>query len=122
MERIGVKNVAGARASEAVATDDLIFFSGIHAEDRSGDIGEQTAWCLNRLSELLGQFGQDESSILMIHIWLKDMRYFSAMNKAWNTWIDPENPPARTCVSGELFRPDALIEVVAIAERTQGAS
>lgn len=118
MERIGTRDIAGARAAEAVATEDLVFFSGITAQDTSLGATEQASWCLQRLDSLLSQVGEDQSSVLMIHIWLSDMRYFGAMNKAWNHWIDTENPPARTCVSGELHRPDVLVEVVAIAART----
>lgn len=119
MKHIGSRNIAGARASQAVAAGDLIFFSGITAEDTSLDVVDQTSWCLRRLDDLLSEFGQDQGSVVMIHVWLKDMMYFGAMNKAWNTWIDESNPPARTCVSGELYRPDALVEVVAIAANEQ---
>lgn len=120
MERIGTREIAGARAAEAVAAEDLIFFSGITAKDTSLSAADQTSWCLQRLDQLLEQLGEDQGSVLMIHIWLSDMRYFGAMNKAWNHWIDKENPPARTCVSGELHRPDILVEVVATAARTAG--
>ncbi|WP_084499444.1 RidA family protein [Brevibacterium album] len=120
LERAGSGEVAGARMAEAVATDDLIFFSGITAQDTSLSAAEQTSWCLRKLDGLLERFGEDQGSVLMIHVWLADMRYFGAMNKAWNHWIDTANPPARTCVSGALHRPDVLVEVVAIAARRAG--
>ena len=46
------------------------------------------------------------------------VRYFGAMNAVWNGWADADNPPARTCVSGELYRPDLLVELVVIACRS----
>ena len=122
MKHVGSRDIAGARASEAVAAGDLIFFSGITAEDTSMGAADQTSWCLRKLDTLLQEFGQNQGSVVMIHVWLKDMRYFGAMNKAWNNWIDTANPPARTCVSGELYRPDTLVEVVAIASNEEAGS
>ena len=72
---------------------------------------------LAKLDSLLADMGEDQTSIFMIHIWLKDMRYFGAMNAVWNDWANQDNPPARTCVSGELYRPDLLVELVVTAYR-----
>ena len=50
-----------------------------------------------------------------------DIRWFevepSHVQHFWNAWADEDNPPARTCVSGELYRPDLLVELVIIACR-----
>ena len=43
------------------------------------------------------------------------MNDFAAMNAVWNAWVDPQMPPARTCVSGELFHPDCGVEITATA-------
>lgn len=111
----------GARRAEIAAAGGLIFFSGLQAEDTALGPTEQAAAALARLDALLAEMGVGQSSVLMVHIWLKDMRYFSAMNAAWNAWADPAVPPARTCVSGELSRPDVLVEIVAIAASGGGA-
>jgi enamine deaminase RidA (YjgF/YER057c/UK114 family) len=121
LERRHVNTRDGALRSEIVASRDLIFLSGVQPESTDGDIKGQTRSALARLDALLGEFGEGQKSIFVIHVWLKDMRYFGAMNAVWNEWADAEQPPARTCVSGELSRPDLLIEVVAIACRREGA-
>ncbi|NDL59797.1 Rid family hydrolase [Phytoactinopolyspora mesophila] len=118
IERRHIQSLDGARKAQVVATDELIFFSGIHPDSTDGDVKEQTRSALARLDTLLGELGENQASVLMIHVWLKDMRYFGAMNAAWNEWADPDNPPARTCVSGELYRPDLLVEFVVTACRT----
>lgn len=120
LERHHITDRDGARRSEVVTNGDLIFFSGIQAEGTDGDAKVQTRSALTRIDMLLAEQGETQAAILMVHVWLKDMRYFGAMNAMWNDWADPLAPPARTCVSGELSRPDALVELVVIASRTSG--
>lgn len=120
LERHNITTLDGARKAQIVASNDLIFMSGIHPDTLDGDIKEQMRGALKNVDAALAAMGEDQASIFMIHIWLKDMRYFSAMNAAWNEWADQDNPPARTCVSGELYRPDLLVELVVTACRTAG--
>ncbi len=115
VERIEISKTDGALKSMAVVHNDMVFLSGVHATDTSGDIKEQTREVLQKIDRLLETAGSDHKSIFVVHIWLKDMRYFGAMNSVWNEWADPANPPARTCVSGELYRSDVLVEAVVIA-------
>jgi enamine deaminase RidA (YjgF/YER057c/UK114 family) len=122
LERRQITSLDGARKAQIVASDDLIFLSGMQPDTTDGDIKEQMRGALKNVDAALADMGEDQSSIFVIHIWLKDMRYFSAMNAVWNEWADAENPPARTCVSGELFRPDLLVELVVTACRTKGGS
>lgn len=118
IERKHIDSLDGARKAAAVAHGNLIFFSGIQSESTEGGIKEQMVSALARLDFLLAEMGESQTSIFVVHVWLKDMRYFGAMNAVWNGWADAEDPPARTCVSGELYRPDILVELVAIACRT----
>ncbi|MGY6634780.1 MAG: Rid family hydrolase [Alkalilacustris sp.] len=120
LERRHIISPDGARRARIVASDDLIFLSGLQADRLDGDVKAQTREALAQVDAALAEMGEDQSAIFMVHVWLKDMRDFSAMNAAWNAWADPENPPARTCVSGELTRPDCLVEVVVTACRTRG--
>ena len=122
LERRQITSLDGARKAQIVASDDLIFLSGMQPDTTDGDIKEQMRGALKNVDAALAEMGEDQSSIFVIHIWLKDMRYFSAMNAVWNEWADAANPPARTCVSGELFRPDLLVELVVTACRSKGAS
>lgn len=119
IERHHVTSLDGARKSQIVASDDLIFLSGMQPDTTDGDIKEQMRGALKNVDAALAEMGEEQGSIFIVHIWLKDMRYFSAMNSVWNDWADAENPPARTCVSGELYRPDLLVELVVTACRTK---
>lgn len=119
LERRHITSLDGARKAQIVASDDLIFLSGMQPDTTDGDIKEQMRGALKNVDAALAEMGEDQASIFVIHIWLKDMRYFSAMNAVWNEWADADNPPARTCVSGELFRPDLLVELVVTACRTK---
>lgn len=118
IERRNIQSLDGARKAEIVTHGDLTFFSGIQPESTDGDIKAQMQSALARLDALLAEIGESQASIFVIHIWLKDMRYFGAMNAVWNAWADADNPPARTCVSGELYRPDLLVELVVTACRS----
>lgn len=120
LERRHVTSLDGARKAQIVASDDLIFLSGMQPDTTDGDIKDQMRGALKNVDAALAEMGEDQGSIFMVHVWLKDMRYFGAMNAIWNEWADAENSPARTCVSGELFRPDLLVEVVVTACRTAG--
>ena len=122
LERRHITTLDGARKAQIVASDDLIFLSGMQPDTTDGDIKDQMRGALANVDAALADMGEDQAAIFVIHIWLKDMRYFSAMNAVWNEWADGENPPARTCVSGELFRPDLLVELVVTACRTKGAT
>ncbi|MFN3954479.1 MAG: RidA family protein [Pararhodobacter sp.] len=121
LERRHITSLDGARKAQIVASDALIFLSGMQPDTLDGDIKAQMRGALRNVDLALAEMGEGQGSIFMVHIWLKDMRYFSAMNSVWNEWADAENPPARTCVSGELYRPDLLVELVVTACRSGGA-
>ncbi|MDK3075838.1 RidA family protein [Sedimentitalea sp. JM2-8] len=121
LERRQLTTLDGARKAQIVASEELIFLSGMQPDTTDGDIKEQMRGALKNVDAALAEMGEDQASIFVIHIWLKDMRYFSAMNAVWNEWADAENPPSRTCVSGELYRPDLLVELVVTACRSKGA-
>ncbi|MBK5925895.1 RidA family protein [Rhodobaculum claviforme] len=118
LERRNITTLDGARKAQIVASDSLIFLSGMQPDTTDGDIRDQMRGALANVDAALAEMGEGQDAIFMVHVWIKDMRYFSAMNAVWNDWADPDNPPARTCVAGELLRPDLLVEVVVTACRT----
>ena len=117
IDRRNIQSLDGARRAEITAHGNLVFSSGIQPASTEGGIKEQMTSALARVDALLAEFGESQNSIFVMHVWLKDMRYFGAMNAVWNDWADEDNPPARTCVSAELYRPDLLVELVFIACR-----
>lgn len=112
----------GARRSLVCTTGNWTHFTGLHPRNLAGDVKEQARDVIAQLEQLLAEAGLAQSDLFTVTIWLKDMRYFSAMNSVWNDWVDAANPPARTCVSGELYRPDLLLEIVAVAYREKAAA
>jgi len=117
LERHGITRLDGALRAQIVASDSLIFTSGVHPDSAAGDIRTQMRQALAHVDAALRQMGVDQAAIFSVHVWLKDMRHFGAMNAEWNAWADPENPPARTCIAAELYRPDLLVELVVTASR-----
>jgi len=87
------------------------------APDRGADIAGQTRQILEIFDGYLAEAGSAKSLLLTVQIWLKSMRDYDAVNAVWNAWIDPENPPARSCVSANMSKPESLIEIRITAAR-----
>ncbi len=115
IQRFGRSDVHGALISRGVMHDGTLFLSGTTANDLLGSTITQTKAVLAEIEELLREAGTDKKNLLTVHIWLADMSDFQAMNVVWNGWVDLENPPARTCVSGKLYHPNCRIEIAASA-------
>ena len=119
LERRNISNLDGARKAQVVASDALVFLSGMHPDTTEGDITNQMRGALRNVDAALAELGEDQGSIFMVHVWLADMADFDAMNAVWNAWASDTSPPARTCISGALYRPDLRVELVVTACRTQ---
>ena len=115
IKRIGVTSEYGPLMSRGVIHDGTVFLSGVVAADLTADTEAQTREVLNTIDSLLAEAGSHRDNVLTAHIWLSDMAHFQEMNAAWNDWADPAAPPARTCVSGALYRPDCLVEITVTA-------
>lgn len=101
--------------SRCVIHGNMVYLAGLTASDLAGDVSGQTAEVLDKIDRQLAEAGTDRYRILTAQVWLSDMANFAAMNAVWNDWVDPENPPSRACVSGDLFCPEALVEIVVTA-------
>lgn len=103
------------RYSEMVAHDGVLYLSGQLADDGSTDVESQTRATLREIDARLGEAGIDKSRLLTATVFLADMGEFAAMNRAWDAWVDPANPPARATVEARLADPSILVEIQAIA-------
>jgi enamine deaminase RidA (YjgF/YER057c/UK114 family) len=101
--------------SKAVIHGNMVYLAGLTARDLGGDVTAQMREVLSAIDGLLAEAGTDKYKILTAQVWLRDMALFSEMNAVWNAWVDAENPPSRACVSGELYCPEALVEIVITA-------
>ena len=88
------------------------------ATDLSQGIGGQTRQIFEVFDEHLAIAGTDRSKILFAQIWLKRMSDYNGLNAAWNAWIDPDHPPARSCIRADMANPNHLIEIRITAART----
>jgi enamine deaminase RidA (YjgF/YER057c/UK114 family) len=114
IERIG----KAARWSDAVAVNGLVFLAGHVAEAAAGkSVFEQTSDVLAQLDETLAEAGSGKAKLVSVTIYLADIGGFDEMNRAWDQWMDPENPPARATVEARLAHPDYAVEITAIAAR-----
>ncbi|MBW8285027.1 MAG: RidA family protein [Rhizobium sp.] len=102
------------RRSRMVKYNGMCFLSG-QFSDSDGDITQQTRETLAKIDDLLQRAGTSKSRLLTAQIWLRDMADFADMNKVWDAWIDPENPPTRCCGQVLMADPDMRIEVVVSA-------
>ena len=117
INRYDLTQPPGPRMSRCVVHGDRVYLAGLTANDASQDIKGQTKQILDKIDAYLAQAGTSKSNLLSANLWIKDMALFADMNSVWNTWVDPENPPARACVKADLARPDLLVEIMVTAAK-----
>lgn len=104
------------RLSQAVAWNGVIQTSGqVAGQHPDPDVGQQTEAVLRRIDELLETAGTDKSRLLHAEVYLADMADFSAMNAAWDRWIDPEAQPTRVTVQTPMTRPEWRVAIAVTA-------
>ena len=116
LQRLNIEASPAVR-SRCVIHRDILYLSGIVAENPNGDIEAQTREVLQTMDALLKTAGADKTKLLTVQVWIADMALFEKMNAVWNAWVDPRYPPSRACVKAELFPAGRLVEMVATATR-----
>ena len=106
----------GPRMSQAVIHGGLVYLAG-QVGNPGDTVTNQTQTILERIDALLAQAGSDKSRILQTTIWMDDMKDFAEMNKVWDAWVDPANPPARATGEAKLAAPEYKVEIIVIAAR-----
>jgi enamine deaminase RidA (YjgF/YER057c/UK114 family) len=81
---------------------------------KSNSLYEQTKQALAVLDESLQQVATNKSRILQATVYITDMMQKGEMNRAWDEWVDFDNPPQRACVGVTLEGAD-LVEIAVIA-------
>lgn len=106
----------GPRMSQAVVHGNTVYLAGqVGAPGKS--VAEQTGEVLASIDRLLKEAGTDKSKLLQATIWLADMADFAEMNKVWDAWVDPANPPARATGESRLAAPEYKVEIIVVAAR-----
>lgn len=105
----------------------FVFTAGIVAIDAEGkavhlgDAEAQTAYVLDVIGKILRAKDAGYDDVAMVHVYLKTMEDYQAMNRAYIRYF-PDRPPPRFCVQTQLVREEWLVEIVAVAYREKGGA
>jgi enamine deaminase RidA (YjgF/YER057c/UK114 family) len=99
----------------AVQHDNVLYLSGVTADERSADMGGQTLQVLEKIAKWLAHFGSDRANMLSASIYLSDLSLKDDMNAAWKKWFDGKNLPTRATIGSSDLGAGVLIEVVVTA-------
>ncbi len=102
--------------SRAVVYENLVFFSGMVADDKSVPVKEQTEQVLAKIDEFLAEAGTDKTRILSSTVYMADLSQKDQMNEAWMAWLDKADLPARAAVGVELT-PGTQVEIMVCATK-----
>ena len=91
--------------------------SCLTASDKSGGVAEQTQEILTVIDRHLRDHGSGRDRLMMVQVWLADIRDFHDFRRVWNDWINPDHPPALSVVQASASRRDSLVEIRAYAAR-----
>jgi enamine deaminase RidA (YjgF/YER057c/UK114 family) len=105
----------GARLSEMAIHNRVVYLAGQIPEDPNLDIEGQTLQVLQAIDRLLERAGTDKRKLLMVQIFLVDLKDFEGMNRVWDNWVVPGHTPPRATVQANLASPKWRLEVVATA-------
>ena len=102
----------GPRLSEVAVFQGVAYLAGQVADDASQKTGDQTRQVLQAVDKLLAEIGSDKKQILMVQIFLADLKDFSDMNAAWDEWVVSGHTPPRATVQAALAKPEWKVEMV----------
>ena len=88
--------------SRAVVHENLVFLSGMVADDKSAPVKQQTEQVLAKIDEFLAEAGTDKTRILSSTVYMADLSQKDQMNEAWMAWLDKADLRARAAVCVEL--------------------
>jgi enamine deaminase RidA (YjgF/YER057c/UK114 family) len=84
------------------------------AGSRSTSLYEQARDALHAIDRNLAEAGTTKSGILTAIVYIADMSRKPELNRAWDEWVDRDNPPMRACL-GVALEGDDLVEIVVTA-------
>ena len=109
------RHEVGARMSQAVSHNGVVYLAGQVARDPSADVKGQTEQILATIDKLLAAAGSDKTKLLATTIYLSDMAGYKDMNAAWDAWVSAGNTPARATVEAKLAAPEYKVEMMVTA-------
>ena len=106
---------SGARMSQAVVANGMVYLAGQVAPDPSGDVEDQTRQVLGEIDRVLALAGSSKQRILSATVYLADASTFAQMNRAWEAWVPANAKPVRATVEAKLVAPEFRVEIQVIA-------
>lgn len=104
--------------SPTLEANGFVFVSGQFGMDAAGriegDVAEQTTRCLGVVESLLAARGLTRRDIVKTTVWLRRDNEFPIYNAAYAAFFG-EHRPARSTLICALAKPEALVEIEAIA-------
>jgi enamine deaminase RidA (YjgF/YER057c/UK114 family) len=110
IERRGVQT----RWSDLVIHNGTLYVVEVPATVEA-DVTTQTREVLASLEDSLRQAGSSKSHLLMVTIFLDDIRDLDAFNAVWDAWVPAGTAPVRACVQARLGKPGYKVELQVIA-------
>jgi enamine deaminase RidA (YjgF/YER057c/UK114 family) len=110
-----IERIPGAVATRSRAViHDGIVYTVATAATKSASLYEQTRDALAAIDRTLADAGSSKSRILRATVYITDMAQKPEMNRAWDEWVDPANPPQRACI-GVVLEGNDLVEILVTA-------
>ena len=100
----------------AAVHGDLVFLSGVVADDKSLSMKGQTEQVLRKIDRVLASAGSNKSRILSATVYMADAALKDDMNEAWMAWVDRSILPTRTAV-GAALTPGTMVEITVCAAK-----
>ena len=100
----------------AVVHDNVVYLSGVVADDKSLPMKGQTEQVLRKIDAVLATAGTHKSRILSATVYMADAALKDEMNEAWMAWVDRANLPTRTAV-GAALTPGTMVEITVCAAK-----
>ena len=114
MSEIKRTNV-GSRLTDMAVFNGVAYLAGQVPDDATLHMEGQTKQVLTTIDSLLKEAGTSKERLLMVQIFVANMKEFDQMNKAWDEWVSKENAPPRATIEARLANPDYKVEIVATA-------
>jgi len=106
IERIGVQT----RWSDIVIHHGTVYVVEVPATVEA-DVTTQTREVLASLEDSLRQAGSGKAHLLMVTIFLDDIRDLDAFNAVWDAWVPAGTAPVRACVQARLGKVGYKVEL-----------
>ena len=106
IQRIGVQT----RWSDIVVHNGVLYVVEVPVTT-DADVTTQTREVLASLEQSLGQAGSSKEHLLLVTIFLAEIRDLGAFNAVWDGWVPSGTAPVRACVQAGLGNPGYKVEL-----------